>query len=115
MDYIIQFILLLHCIIYIICLDGAEIIAIDAYNKLSIGDEFVIGITIMKPSGETSIERYLNIYTESVGEGEDSNSLEVIAQNCLMIELSYTPYLLYHTIIPQSSNNEVNIHFIFKL
>lgn len=62
----------------------------------------------MKPSGETNIERYLNIYTESAGEGEESNSLEAIAQNCLMVELSYTPYLLYHTIIPQSSSNEVN-------
>ena len=84
-----------------------EIISIDAFNKSNTADEFVIGITIMKPSGETSIERYLNIYTEGVGEGEDSNSLEAIAQNCLMIELSYTPYLLYHTIIPQSSENEV--------
>ncbi|XP_011505322.1 PREDICTED: kaptin-like [Ceratosolen solmsi marchali] len=86
--------------------NGAEIIAIDAYNKSNIGDEFVIGITIMKSSGETNIERYLNIYTEGLSDGEDSNSLEVIAQNCLMIELSYTPYLLYHTVIPQSSGSE---------
>ncbi|XP_008217884.1 KICSTOR complex protein kaptin [Nasonia vitripennis] len=87
--------------------NGAEIIAIDAYNKSNAGDEFVIGITIMKPSGETSIERYLNIYTEGVGEGDESNSLESIAQNCLMVELSYTPYMLYHTIIPQESGNEI--------
>lgn len=93
-------------------LDGAEIIAIDAFNKSPTGDEFVIGITIMKPSGETSVERYLNIYTESAGEGEEINSLEAIAQNCLMVELSYTPYLLYHTTIPHSTGNEVN-HFIF--
>lgn len=96
-------------------LDGAEIIAIDAYNKSSTGDEFVIGITIMKPSGETSIERYLNIYTEGVGEGEESNSLESIAQNCLMVELSYTPYMLYHTVIPQPSGNEVTqLYFCYN-
>ncbi|XP_014215226.1 KICSTOR complex protein kaptin-like [Copidosoma floridanum] len=87
--------------------NGAEIIAIDAFNKSNTGDEFVIGITIMKPTGETSMERYLNIYTEGAGEGEENNSLETIAQNCLMVELSYTPYLLYHTVIPQSTNNEI--------
>ncbi|KAG7205177.1 hypothetical protein KM043_018268 [Ampulex compressa] len=89
---------------------GAEIISIDAYNKLDSGDGFVIGITIMKPSSDTSIERYLNIYTEGVtdGEGDEGCSIEAIAQNCLMVELSYTPYQLYHTILPQkNSPNEV--------
>lgn len=67
----------------------------------------MIGITITKPSGETSVERYLNIYTEGVGEGEENNSIEAIAQNCLMVELSYTPYLLYHTLIPHATGHEV--------
>lgn len=94
-------------LIKITILDGAEIISIDAFNKSNDGDEFVIGITIMKPS-ETTIERYLNIYTEGVGEGEENNSLEVIAQNCLMVELPYTPYMLYHTVIPHALENEVS-------
>lgn len=103
------------CIIFkfnfFLFIDGAEIIAIDAFNKSKTGDEFVIGITLIKPSCNSSIETYLNIYTESVGEGE-VNTLEAIAQNCLMLELSYTPYLLYHTAIPNSKQNEVNIMFI---
>ncbi|XP_066587970.1 KICSTOR complex protein kaptin-like isoform X2 [Prorops nasuta] len=89
---------------------GAEIISINAYNKSESGDGFVIGITIIKVSSDTTIERYLNIYTEGIvdGEGEESSSIEAIAQNCLMVELSYTPYHLYHTILPQpQSLNEV--------
>ncbi|XP_014614178.1 PREDICTED: kaptin-like isoform X1 [Polistes canadensis] len=90
--------------------NGAEIIAIDAYNKMDVGDGFVIGITIIKTSTNTSVERYLNIYSEGVvdGEGDENSTIETIAQNCLMVELSYTPYHLYHTILPhQPSGNEV--------
>ncbi|KZC10390.1 Kaptin, partial [Dufourea novaeangliae] len=89
---------------------GAEIISIDAYNKSDTSDGFVIGITIIKVSTDTSVERYLNIYTEGAtdGEGDECSSIEAIAQNCLMVELAYTPYHLYHTILPQlNSHNEV--------
>ncbi|XP_043508946.1 KICSTOR complex protein kaptin-like [Frieseomelitta varia] len=89
---------------------GAEIISIDAYNKSDSGDGFVIGITILKASTDTSVERYLNIYTEGAidGEGDEGSSIEAIAQNCLMVELAYTPYHLYHTILPQqNAPNEV--------
>ena len=86
---------------------GAEIISVDAYNKSSEADEFVIGITIMKYNSENSAERYLNIYTEGAGDGEENNSIEAVAQNCLMVELSYTPYHLYHTVIPQNTENEI--------
>ncbi|XP_031826699.1 KICSTOR complex protein kaptin isoform X1 [Nomia melanderi] len=89
---------------------GAEIMSIDAYNKSDTGDGFVIGITIIKVSTDTSVERYLNIYTEGAtdGEGDECSSIEAIAQNCLMVELAYIPYHLYHTILPQqNSHNEV--------
>ncbi|XP_014479490.1 PREDICTED: kaptin-like [Dinoponera quadriceps] len=84
---------------------GAEIISIDAYNKSDTADSFVIGITIIK-TGSDTIERYLNIYTEGAadGEGDEGTSVEAIAQNCLMVELSYTPYHLYHTILPQQNS-----------
>ncbi|XP_032680752.1 KICSTOR complex protein kaptin-like isoform X2 [Odontomachus brunneus] len=84
---------------------GAEIISIDAYNKSDTTDSFVIGITIIKTGADT-IERYLNIYTEGAvdGEGDEGTSIEAIAQNCLMVELSYTPYHLYHTILPQQNS-----------
>lgn len=86
-------------------LGGAEIISIDAYNKSDTADSFVIGITIIKTGADT-IERYLNIYTEGAvdGEGDEGTSIEAIAQNCLMVELSYTPYHLYHTILPQQNS-----------
>ncbi|XP_012231571.1 KICSTOR complex protein kaptin-like isoform X2 [Linepithema humile] len=84
---------------------GAEIISIDAYDKSDTGDSFVIGITIMKASTDT-MERFLNIYTEGAvdGEGDEGSSIEAIAQNCLMVELSYTPYHLYHTILLQENS-----------
>ncbi|XP_074115381.1 KICSTOR complex protein kaptin isoform X1 [Cotesia typhae] len=79
---------------------GAEIISVDAYNKHHSDEEFVIGITIIKPTNEGSVERYLNIYSESTGDGENNEtSIETIAQNCLTVELTYTPYLLFHTTI----------------
>ncbi|XP_068979891.1 KICSTOR complex protein kaptin-like isoform X2 [Bombus flavifrons] len=87
-----------------------KIISIDAYNKSDSDDGFVIGITILKASTDTSVERYLNIYTEGAidGEGDEGSSIEAIAQNCLMVELAYTPYHLYHTILPQQNvPNEV--------
>lgn len=92
---------------------GAEIISIDAYNKSDTEDSFVIGITIMKTGNNQktdAIERYLNIYTEGAvdGEGDEGSTIEAIAQNCLMVELSYTPYHLYHTILVQeNSTHEV--------
>lgn len=64
----------------------------------------------MKTSTDT-IERYLNIYTEGAidGEGDEGSSIEAIAQNCLMVELSYTPYHLYHTVLSRSNfTHEVN-------
>lgn len=70
----------------------------------------MIGITILKASTDTSVERYLNIYTEGAidGEGDEGSSIEAIAQNCLMVELAYTPYHLYHTVLPQQNvPNEV--------
>lgn len=97
-------------IFYFFVSGGAEIISIDAYNKSDTGESFVIGITIMKTSTDT-IERYLNIYTEGAidGEGDEGSSIEAIAQNCLMVELSYTPYHLYHTVLPQPNfTHEVN-------
>ncbi|KAK0090245.1 hypothetical protein PV325_001940 [Microctonus aethiopoides] len=79
---------------------GAEIISIDAYNKQHYDEDFVIGITIIKPNSEGRVETYLNIYSEGAGEIENAEtSIETIAQNCLTVELTYTPYLLYHTSI----------------
>ncbi|KAF7988500.1 hypothetical protein HCN44_001073 [Aphidius gifuensis] len=80
--------------------NGAEIISIDGYNKKNFEEEYAIGITIIKRSGDGTMERYLNIYSETSGDGDSGiSSIETIAQNCLTVELSYTPYLLYHTFI----------------
>ena len=102
---------------------GAEIISIDTYNKPDSGNELVIGVTIIKQNNESSVERYLNIYTEGVGDGDtEESAIEMIAQNCLTVELPYTPYHLYHIFLPPTdSGNEIvwlisggdeNIHMI---
>ncbi|XP_014243706.1 KICSTOR complex protein kaptin-like isoform X2 [Cimex lectularius] len=76
---------------------GAEIISIDSFNRSSTRDDFFIGIAIIKVNNDQSAETYLNVYTEQeIEEGADLN-LESIAQNCLMLELTFTPYHLIHT------------------
>jgi len=91
---------------------GAEIIAIDAFNKTSGGggaDDFVVGITIAKAAdprvtsaagGKQMSETYLNIYSE--WEATSDFNLENLAQNCFSLELAFTPYHLYHTSLPSS-------------
>ncbi|ENN74705.1 hypothetical protein YQE_08822, partial [Dendroctonus ponderosae] len=75
---------------------GAEIISIDAFNKSSITNEAVIGITIIKNSNDSdTLETFLNIYSQ-LEEHEDFN-IENIAQNCLTVELNFIPYQLMHT------------------
>ncbi|CAH1116569.1 unnamed protein product [Phaedon cochleariae] len=76
--------------------NGAEIISIDAFNKSTTTNEFVIGITIIKNSNDTEghLETYLNIYS---GEEADDFNIENIAQSCLNVELSFIPYKLLHT------------------
>ncbi|KAK9883968.1 hypothetical protein WA026_004904 [Henosepilachna vigintioctopunctata] len=75
---------------------GAEIISIDAYNKSSKNNEFVVGITIIKNSNDSdSLETYLNIY--SGWEASEDFNIENIAQNCQSLELNFIPYRLMHT------------------
>lgn len=75
---------------------GAEIISIDAYNKSTSSNEFVVGVAIIKNSTDLeAVETYLNIYLG--WESSDDFSLENIAQNCQNVELNFTPYHLIHT------------------
>ena len=43
---------------------GAEIISINAFNRSKFGDDFVIGVTIIKSAESGSPEQYLNIYSD---------------------------------------------------
>lgn len=53
-------------------------------------------------------ESYFYIYT---GEDNADFNIDNISQNCLMIDLNYTPYQLYHTIIPlfEEENNKSEV------
>ncbi|XP_018575978.1 KICSTOR complex protein kaptin-like [Anoplophora glabripennis] len=95
--------------------NGAEIISLDAFNKSSTTNEFVIGITIIKNSNESdSLEAYLNIYSEWE-ENEDFN-IENIAQNCLNVELNFIPYKLLHSFLVKWQDDEcVTKEFVFIL
>ncbi|CAH0551988.1 unnamed protein product [Brassicogethes aeneus] len=94
---------------------GAEIISIDAFNKSSTKNEFVIGITIIKNSNESDqLETFLNIYSE----WEESNdfNIENIAQNCLNVLLNFIPYKLLHTyLITWNDNDIVSKEIVFVL
>uniref|UniRef100_A0A0A9YKX0 Kaptin n=1 Tax=Lygus hesperus TaxID=30085 RepID=A0A0A9YKX0_LYGHE len=87
---------------------GAEIISMDAFNRSSNRDNFIIGISIIKVTSEQCAETYLNVYTEQDVDENASLNLESIAQNCLMLELAFTPYQLYHSyVINQDHSKEV--------
>ncbi|KAJ8981807.1 hypothetical protein NQ317_007393 [Molorchus minor] len=95
--------------------NGAEIISMDAFNKSSTNNEFVIGITIIKNSNDSdSLETYLNIYSE--WEENIDFDIENIAQNCLNVELNFIPYKLLHTYLVTWQNDEmVNKEIVFIL
>uniref|UniRef100_A0A0K8SJ50 Kaptin n=1 Tax=Lygus hesperus TaxID=30085 RepID=A0A0K8SJ50_LYGHE len=87
---------------------GAEIISMDAFNRSSNRDNFIIGISIIKVTSDQCAETYLNVYTEQDVDENASLNLESIAQNCLMLELAFTPYQLYHSyVINQDHSKEV--------
>ncbi|KAJ9582834.1 hypothetical protein L9F63_022793 [Diploptera punctata] len=74
--------------------NGTEIVSVDAFTRSQSSDDFVIGITIIK-STEHTTETYLNIYSE--WEPSSEMNLDSVSQNCLMIQLDFIPYQLYHT------------------
>ena len=78
---------------------GAEIISIDAFNKSRVGDDFVIGVTIIKSAESGSPGQYLNIYSDwdSVADIDSREfELENLAQSCFSLPLDYIPYQLNH-------------------
>jgi len=78
---------------------GAEIISIDAFNKSKVGDDFVIGVTIIKSAESGSPGQYLNIYSDwdSVADIDSKEfELENLAQSCFSLPLDYIPYQLTH-------------------
>lgn len=85
---------------------GAEIISIDAVNKSKDHDDFVVGITIIKTgNNDMESEKYLNIYSEPEPDENNDFNIDNLANNCLMIELDFVPYFLYHTFL--LSQNQV--------
>ncbi|XP_030757029.1 KICSTOR complex protein kaptin-like [Sitophilus oryzae] len=85
---------------------GAEIISLDAFNKSSVNNELVIGITIIKNSNDSNtLETFLNIYSQL--EDHADFDIENIAQNCLTVELSFIPYKLMHTYLITWKDNKI--------
>lgn len=76
---------------------GAEIISIDAFNRSKIGDDFVIGVTIIKSAESGSPGQYLNIYS-SDWDSIDCRQFELenLAQSCFSLPLEFVPYQLSH-------------------
>ncbi|KAJ1523768.1 hypothetical protein ONE63_001601 [Megalurothrips usitatus] len=107
--------------------NNAEIVSIDAFSRGLSGQDYVIGLTLIKYSGESNRpEAYLNVYSDQESEGDaaphldratstDSGSpyvaggstpsLDNAAQNCRMIELGFVPYQLSHTQLPLKDEN----------
>ncbi|XP_046682073.1 KICSTOR complex protein kaptin-like isoform X1 [Homalodisca vitripennis] len=78
---------------------GAEIIAVDAFNKSDTYDDFQIGLAIAKINTDGGQETYLNVYSEQDLDNNNKLNIDNIAQNCAMVELSFIPYHLTHTLI----------------
>lgn len=92
---------------------AAEIISIDAFNKSCANDDFVIGITIIKPSSDHKTETYFNIYSE--WEPSAVFNLESVSQNCLILELDFIPYQLYHTTVLLNGDIEYSKEVVWLL
>jgi len=75
---------------------GAEIISIDAFNRSTVGNDFVIGVTIIKSVDGGSPGQYLNIYSDQDSTSETELELDNLAQSCLSLELEFVPYQLSH-------------------
>jgi len=75
---------------------GAEIISIDAFNRSTVGNDFVIGVTIIKSVEGGSPGQYLNIYSDQDSMSENELELDNLAQSCLSLELEFVPYQLSH-------------------
>ena len=74
---------------------GAEIIYIDAFNRSVVGDDFVIGVTIIKSAESGSRGKYINFYSDwdSVMYCREVE-LETLPQSCVSLQLEYIPYQL---------------------
>lgn len=75
---------------------GAEIISIAAFNRSTVGNDFVIGVTIIKSAEGGSPGQYLNIYSDQDSVSEADLELDNLAQSCLSLELEFIPYQLTH-------------------
>jgi len=75
---------------------GAEIISIDAFNRSDSGDDFVIGVTIIKSAESGSPGQYLNIYSDWDSLDCRQFELENLAQSCFSLPLEFVPYQLTH-------------------
>merc|ERR1719445_2219756 len=75
---------------------GAEIISIDAFNRSTVRNDFVIGVTIIKSVDGGSPGQYLNIYSDQDSTSETELELDNLAQSCLSLELEFVPYQLSH-------------------
>jgi len=75
---------------------GAEIISIDAFNRSTTTDDFVIGVTIMKSAESGSSGQYINIYSEWEPGTQLKLDNDSLAHSCLSLELGFVPYQLGH-------------------
>lgn len=107
----------------------AEIVSIDAFSRGQSGEDYVIGITLIKSAdGNRPEAYYLNTYSDQECEGDALRNLEKpttpatenniplttggstpaldnAAQNCRTVELGYVPYQLSHAKVPHENEN----------
>ncbi|XP_034232040.1 KICSTOR complex protein kaptin-like [Thrips palmi] len=104
----------------------AEIVSIDAFSRGPSGEDYVIGITLVKSTDGSLPEAYLNIYSDQDCEGDalrnldkpsapdntapfttggSTPALDNAAQNCRMVELGFVPYQLGHAKLPHKNEN----------
>jgi len=78
--------------------NGSEIVSIDAFNKSSETNDFVIGVTIVKGSETGSCGQYINIYSDWQPDAQNIDDCES-EHSCLSLELEFIPYQLSHVIV----------------
>jgi len=78
--------------------NGSEIVSIDAFNKSTEANDFVIGVTIVKSLETGSSVQYINIYSDWQPGAQYIDDCES-EHSCLSLELDFIPYQLNHVTV----------------
>jgi len=99
---------------------SSEIVSIHAFNKSSVTNDFVIGVTIVKSVDSGECGQYINIYSDWQPGTQTMDDCES-EHSCLSLELDFIPYQLAHVCVDSNyfwilggSDNKIHVFSCFS-